>query len=94
MNIRLKEVMKEKCVTGRELATRLQTTPQYISNITSGRQNLSLKGVEDVAKALGVEPWELFVSCEQVINQAKNTVTLDCPHCGKPITIKTTIEQH
>lgn len=92
MTIRLKDVMKEKGVTGRELAARLNTTPQYISNITSGRQNLSLNGIEDVAKALDVEPWELLVSREYVVNQATDVITAQCPHCGKPITIKTTIE--
>ena len=92
MTIRLKEVMKEKGVTGRELATRLNTTPQYISNITNGRQNLSLNGIDEVAKALGVEPWELLVSREQLANYKSDSLMTQCPHCGKPITIKTTIE--
>ncbi|MCX4279333.1 helix-turn-helix transcriptional regulator [Muribaculum sp.] len=92
MTIRLKEVMKEKGVTGRELATRLNTTPQYISNITSGRQNLSLNGIDEVAKALGVEPWELLVSREQLANYKSDSLMTQCPHCGKPITIKATIE--
>ena len=86
MTIRLKEVMKEKGVTGRELATRLNTTPQYISNITSGRQNLSLNGIDEVAKALGVEPWELLVSREQLANYKSDSLMTQCPHCGKPIT--------
>lgn len=84
--------MKEKGVTGRELATRLNTTPQYISNITSGRQNLSLNGIDEVAKALGVEPWELLVSREQLANYKSDSLMTQCPHCGKPITIKATIE--
>lgn len=92
MTIRLKEVMKEKGVIGRELATRLNTTPQYISNITSGRQNLSLNGIDEVAKALGVEPWELLVSREQLANYKSDSLMTQCPHCGKPITIKATIE--
>lgn len=92
MTIRLKEVMKEKGVTGRELATRLNTTPQYISNITSGRQNLSLNGIDEVAKALGVETWELLVSREQLANYKSDSLMTQCPHCGKPITIKATIE--
>lgn len=92
MTIRLKEVMKEKGVTGRELATRLNTTPQYISNITSGRQNLSLNGIDEVAKALGVEPWELLASREQLANYKSDSLMTQCPHCGKPITIKATIE--
>lgn len=84
--------MKEKGVTGRELATRLNTTPQYISNITSGRQNLSLNGIDEVAKALGVETWELLVSREQLANYKSDSLMTQCPHCGKPITIKATIE--
>lgn len=92
MTIRLKEVMKEKGVTGRELAARLNTSPQYISNLTSGRQNLSLNGIEEVANALGVAPWELLVSRKQVIKQRPDVVISHCPHCGKPITVKTTIE--
>lgn len=46
-----------------------------------------------MANALGVEPWELLVSREQVINQKSDTMTAQCPHCGNKITIKTTIER-
>lgn len=92
MTIRLKDVMKERGITGRELAARLNTTPQYISNISCGRQNLSLNGIEEVATALGVEPWELLVSREAVTGEECNQSTGTCPHCGKPITIKTIIQ--
>lgn len=70
MNIRLKEVMKEKGVSGRELASMLNTTPQYVSNIVSGRQNLSLDAIEKVANILGVQPWELFVSKDEVMGDS------------------------
>lgn len=84
MTTRLKEIMKEKGITGRELASRLNTTPQYISNVVSGRQNMSLESLENVANLLGVELWELFKAPEQ----APPLHSLTCPHCGKPIEIE------
>lgn len=75
--------MKEKGITGRELASRLNSTPQYISNVVSGRQNMSLESLENVASILGVELWELFKAPESVLPSP----ALTCPHCGKPIEI-------
>lgn len=84
MNIRLKEIMKEKGVTGRELALRLNTSPQYISNVVSGRQNMSLESLENVANLLEVELWELF----KAPDTAPPLHSLTCPHCGKSIEIE------
>lgn len=92
MNIRLKEIMQEKGVTGRHLAALMGTSPQYISNLVSGRQSLSMNTIEDISNHLGVQPWELFVSKSDIIGEECNKATGICPHCGKPITIETIIK--
>lgn len=70
MNIRLKEVLREKRISGKELAAMLGTTPQYISNIANGRQEMSLKSIDRIAECIGVQPWELLVSREEVCGAA------------------------
>lgn len=92
MKIRLKEIMRECGITGRELASALNTSPQYISNVVSGRQNMSLDAIENVAHLLGVPIWQLFASREEVLSESKNEVVGECPHCGKPLRIKVSIE--
>lgn len=69
MALRLKEVMKEVGISGKELAARINTTPQYVSNVVSGRQNMSLSAIEEVSSILGVPVWQLFVSPEEVASQ-------------------------
>lgn len=45
-----------------------------------------------IADALDVPISQLFASREEVLSVDRNGVSGVCPHCGKPITIKTTIE--
>lgn len=69
MKNRLKEVMQQQGMTGRQLASLMGTTPQYISNLVSGRQSLSMNTISEIAGHLGVEPWQLFVSKKEVIGE-------------------------
>lgn len=61
IEIRLKEVMKEKGISGRKLAEMLGSQPQYISNICNGRQNMSLDMLKRISDLLGIQLWELLV---------------------------------
>ena len=47
--------MDEKRITQRELAKRLDVTPQYVNKILRGKENLSIETIDRFEKALGVE---------------------------------------
>ena len=52
--MRLKEILKERGISGSELARRLNVSPAYINFACSGKVNLSVKKCEEVAEALGI----------------------------------------
>ena len=72
MELRLKEILKEKGVLHKELADRLGVTD--IALRASLKGNPTIGTLERVAGALGVSVAELFEP------QASNAVR--CPHCG------------
>lgn len=78
--MRLKEIAKEKKVSGSELARRMGVSPAYINQAMQGKVNLSVAKCEEFAKALDVPMASLFDGWQDP------EVTL-CPHCGKPIVI-------
>ena len=80
-NMRLKEVMMEKHISGTKLAKMTGVSSSYINAVTSGRANLSVKKCEEIAAALGVPVASLF---EGYVKPGY----VYCPHCGKPIALK------
>lgn len=82
MELRIKEVIKEKKFTVVALASAIGITQPNMSNIVNGKSTPSLETLEKIATALGVNITELF-------DQPKNNTTgIACPHCGKNIKIK------
>lgn len=79
--MRLKEVMKEKHISGSQLAKMTGVSSSYINAVTSGRANLSVKKCTEIAEALGVPVAALF---EGYVKPGY----VYCPHCGKPISLK------
>ena len=77
IKMRVKELLREKGMTAKELAARLGMTETGLSIAISDKGNPPLKRLEEIAVALGVSVPELFAP------QPTNTIT--CPHCGKPI---------
>ena len=87
MLMRIKELIKEKGFTQKELADKLGMTTVGLSQILSGKPSYTT--LEKIASALGVEVWELLVSREEIIGQQETkSPTIVCPNCGKEITIK------
>lgn len=78
---RIKEVMQEQGITGKELAERLGKTPQYISGIVRGADSASVEVLSKIAKAMGVPLSSLFSD----YNRSK---TISCPNCGHDIDIE------
>lgn len=80
MNLRIKEVIKEKGMTITELADKMGINRVNLSNMVNG--NPTVETLNKIASALGCPVTELF---EQ---PKKDTISLSCPHCGKNINIK------
>lgn len=80
MNLRIKEVIKERGLSIQELADKIGINRVTLSNSING--NPTVETLNKIADAVGVQVTELF-------EQSKSdTASLSCPHCGKPITIK------
>lgn len=76
--LRVKELLKSKGLTAKELASRLGITEAALSSSLSG--NPTLDRLNAIADALGVPVTELFVPAP--------TDTIRCPHCGGAIKIE------
>lgn len=79
MELRIKELLKEKGMMHKELAEKLGVTD--IALRASLKGNPTVSTLEKVADALSVSVPELFA--------APRNGVITCPHCGKSITIKT-----
>lgn len=80
MELRVKEVCKDKGVTLAEIANKIGVAQASLSKMLGG--NPTIGTLEKIAIALGVPVTELF---EQ---PKKDDVSLTCPHCGKKIKIE------
>ena len=90
MKVRIKEIMVEKGVSSVSLADIIGVSKVTVSNLINNKTMPSVETLEKIATALNVPMWQLFASPEEIARQAKNDL---CPHCGMPISIKTTIEK-
>ena len=80
MDLRIKEVIKEKGMTITELADKMGINRVNLSNMVNG--NPTVETLNKIADAIGCTVTELF---EQ---PKKDALTLTCPNCGKDINIK------
>lgn len=71
MSLRIKEILKEKGMTQKELAQKMGVAEISLSRSVNGAPTLTT--LEKIADALGVEVSELFAPSRNVIR---------CPHCG------------
>ncbi len=83
--LRVKEILKERGQTQKELAARMGKSPQYIANVLNSEQGVSVNVLIDIAKALDVEFRDLFAVTR---SDGKESPMVVCPHCGKAIAIK------
>lgn len=78
MELRVKELCKEKGLQMQELADKLGITRITLTRNISGNPTIST--LENIAAALGVSVPELFAP--------QPTSTITCPHCGKLIKVE------
>ena len=74
---RIKDVLREKGVTQKDLASRLGISEPVVSVMVGG--NPTLQTLNDIAKALGVRVSELI---DEPASEYMN-----CPHCGGKIKV-------
>lgn len=65
LGLRIKELMDAKGISINELCARLNFDTANVRRYLSGRQEMKFTMVSKFAKALGVEPGELFVLPKQ-----------------------------
>ena len=83
MDIRLKELCKQKGITQKELANTLGVTEITLTRVNSGTCSLTL--LERIATALNVPIQELFSQ------PTTNKITLICPHCKGVVNVSLSV---
>lgn len=78
MSFQLKRVMAERGLNITELAKLTGITNANISNMIHGKTSPNLDTIERIAKAIGIEPWELLRDVES----DENRDVIICPQCG------------
>lgn len=56
----IKQIRKRMNMSQKELATKMEISQSYLSDIESGRKNLSIKTVKKLADSLGLSVTDLF----------------------------------
>lgn len=79
MELRIKEILKERGIMQKELAERLGVSDVALRQSLKGNPTIST--LQKIAEALGVEFLELFAS------SSSSAGGMVCPHCGKPINV-------
>lgn len=77
IDLRIKELCKERGIGVAELADKIGLSRVSVGNFIARRQWPSSDSLKKMAEVLGVEVAELFA--------APSSNTFRCPHCGKPI---------
>lgn len=75
--MRIKELLREKGITAKELASKIGMTETGLSIAMGDNGNPPLKRLEQIAAALGVPVTGLFEKPKEGV--------IHCPHCGKEI---------
>lgn len=80
MKTRLREILIEKKMTGKELAEKMGVSAQYINMVAGGTHGMSVDRCAKIAEVLGVPLAAMFDGYD-------SPDTLRCPHCGKKIKV-------
>lgn len=87
-DLRINEILHERGMTKVELAKAMGTTKE---NLNGKLKSPSFPTLVAIADALGVTLRDLFVDRSDSATKETET-THACPHCGKPISIKTIVK--
>lgn len=85
--MRIREIMKEKGVTSKEVADKLGVSLSSLNQSISG--NPTKDTLEKISDILNVPMWQLFAAPEEVqANPESNGTQIICPHCKKAIPLE------
>lgn len=90
MNVRLKDIMKERGVTSAKLSDMIGISKVTVSNLINNKTAPSLDTLEKIATALDVPMWQLFASPEEVAKESDGKV---CPYCGGLIDVNVELKK-
>lgn len=79
MKHRIKELIKEKGYTQQQFADKIGMNRVTLNSHINGKP--SYPTLENFAKNLGVEMWELFITREEILARGHSEIT--CPNCGQ-----------
>lgn len=79
--LRIKEVLLEKGITGKQLAEKMGVTPQYISGIVRETGSASIDVLSNIARHLEVPISSLFADY-------KTGIITKCPKCGQEFEVE------
>lgn len=66
--LRVKEICKQRGVTSKELALRMDVTPEALSRMLSDAGNPTLSKLKGIAEALDMQVYELFDDFKKEVN--------------------------
>ena len=84
--LRIDRIMKEKGVSTQALAERMGVSPQYVSEVSNERKNVTLAVLAKFAKALDV-PMAALMDGYHDHDQLGHT-SFNCPYCGNVISVE------
>lgn len=84
MKHRIKELIREKGYMQKDIAEKLGISIVRMSEIVNGKP--SYPTLENIARALDAEMWELFATREEVL--AHPHTSIHCPYCGSKFELK------
>lgn len=79
--MRVKEILKEKGVTGKELAAAIGMTPTGLSIAINKNGNPPLSTLRKIADFLNVP-------VSKLLDDEEHSKKISCPYCGKRLSIK------
>lgn len=85
VELRIKEILKERNISSKALADGLGKAPQYISNVINGGKGVSINSLEEIADYLDVPISSLFADYRHTDEAYGRLV---CPHCGHELKIR------
>jgi transcriptional regulator with XRE-family HTH domain len=88
--MRIKELLKEKHYTQKELADKMNVSLSAVRQMVAA-ESLTTATLEKIATALNVPMWQLFASPEEV-QLTSNAHSIKCPKCGNEFPVSVNIE--
>lgn len=74
--VKVLRTLKEKGISQKELAENLKVSPQYISKIVKGKENLSLETITKIELELGIELVSILKEDEVVAKASSQTIVV------------------